>query len=119
MEYLTYIEYLEMGGSLPETAFDRYNFMAHRIIDHETFNRVLELEQIPKEVKMLSFELIELNAKADISAEKVSSESVGSWSKSYKDVSTDEYNSQTVYLVHTYLSDIYLEDGTPLLYRGC
>lgn len=119
MEYLTYGEYLVMGGSLPETAFDRYNFMARRIIDHETFNRVLELTEIPKEVKMLSFELIELNAKADISTENVVSESVGSWSKSYKDISSDEYNNQTVYLVHTYLSGIYLENGTPLLYRGC
>lgn len=118
MEYLTYIDYKSMGGLLDETAFKRYAFMAQKEIDRETFNRVLNMSIIPKEIKMLIFELIQINSAGDISEERVLSESVGSWSKSYAETDFNSLTERKLQLIHSYLSGINDDKLTPLLYRG-
>lgn len=119
MEYLTYETYKELGGELPKTAFNRYYFKAKAYIDRETFGRIRKMEQLPEEVKNLVFELIGLNAKADISADKVTNESVGSWSKSYQPITTQEFVNEQQHLISDYLVQVTDDYGTPVLYRGC
>ena len=119
MGYLTYNDYIAMGGGLDEAAFHRYSFMAKKEIDRETFGRIKSMPDVPEAVRMLTFELIQVNAKGDLSEESVTSESVSGWSKSFKDVSKEDFDKERMRLILSYLSDEYDDQGTPLLYRGC
>lgn len=119
MAYLTFNEYMEMGGNVSESAFNRYEFMAEKEIDRETFSRIKTLTSIPKAVKMLVYELVQINAKSDVSEDRVTSESVGDWSKTYADVKEDGFKTSKTSLILSYLSEETDENGTPLLYRGC
>lgn len=119
MRFLTYEEYKTMGGTLEEAAFLRYSFQGQMEIDHSTFGRVQGMAVIPEAVKFLLFQLILLNQKADVSGEGLSSESVGGWSKSYKDIGAEDYTTERLRLIESYLSGVVDDAGTPLLYRGC
>lgn len=119
MYYITYFEYITLGGSIvDETVFNRYLFMSEKEIDRETFNRIRGMLDVPKAVKMLVFELIEINYVNDCSKEKVSSESVGSWSKTYVKTDLQSINSIKKQLIQSYLSGLCDDNSVPLLYRG-
>jgi hypothetical protein len=59
-QYLTYEEYKALGGTLDLTPFNLLEFEARRQIDIRTFNRLkdLESEDIPQEVKLCDYALI-------------------------------------------------------------
>ena len=60
-QYLTYAEYQALGGSaIGEMPFNLLEFEARRKVDIRTFNRIkdLESEEIPQEVKLCEYELI-------------------------------------------------------------
>jgi hypothetical protein len=84
-QYLTYQEYKGLGGTLDLTPFNVLEFEARRRIDELTYNRLVGGKNIPDEVKMCEFAIINKILKAydeEISRGK-SSESVGSYSVSY------------------------------------
>lgn len=59
--YLTYDEYMDMGGeALEETAFEQLAFEAQCQIDWWTFNRLHNMESLPTAVKRCMFKLITL-----------------------------------------------------------
>lgn len=118
MSYLTYSEYQTWGGTLSEQDFERYGFKAEKLIDEETYGRISKLSSIPEEVKRLTYELITLGEKGDITAANVSSEQVGSWHKTYRNVSAASYTRASLSIIRTYLSGIFTPDGIPLLYKG-
>lgn len=119
MKYLTYDEYINMGGELEPPVFERYEYAAERAIDRETFGRIKSMLVIPNAVKMLVYELIAVNAKADISQEQVKSESVGSWSKTYADTNSEDIQKLRSDMITDYLAGEADDNGTPLIYRGC
>lgn len=119
MSYLSYADYRTWGGTMEETDFNRYEYRAEKLIDEETFGRVKEISPVPEEVKRLTFELVTLVQKADVSNDTVSSERVGNWQKSYRGVSQAAYTRAGKSIIRTYLSGIYTSEGVPLLYRGC
>lgn len=86
-QYLTYEEYRALGGTLDLTPFNLLEFEARRKIDLWTDNRLVNLENsdIPNEVKLCEFKIIDSILKAydeQVNRGK-SSESVGSYSVSY------------------------------------
>ena len=84
-QYLTYQEYKGLGGTLDLTPFNVLEFEARRRIDELTYNRLVGGENIPDEVKMCEFAIINKVLKAydeEIGRGKTS-ESVGSYSVSY------------------------------------
>jgi hypothetical protein len=84
-QYLTYQEYKGLGGTLDLTPFNVLEFEARRRIDELTYNRLVGGENIPDEVKMCEFAIINKILKAydeEIGRGKTS-ESVGSYSVSY------------------------------------
>ena len=119
MAYLSFDEYTDMGGTLTAAAFNRYEFMAEKEIDRATFSRIKTLAAVPQTVKMLTYELIQIDAKADVSEDRVTGESVGGWSKSYADIQSDGYSKAKAEMIISYLSGEVDSDGVPLLYRGC
>ena len=118
--YLTYDEYINMGGLLEESAFIHSCVLASKRIDRETMGRVKDMTEIPVTVKGAVFELIELyEDKARLSKGKaISSESVEGWSRSYSAITAAEYEQTESDLLLTYLSGVCDDNGVPLLYRG-
>ena len=57
-QYLTYNEYRELGGTLSQTPFNLLEFEARKKIDVRTFNRLKKSEEIPQEVKLCEYKLI-------------------------------------------------------------
>lgn len=118
MSYLEYHEYKGLGGELDAGDYERYEIQAEQLINRDTFGRIEKLPELPEEVKRLTFELIELNRKSDMTAEALASERVGDWQKSYRSTSAASYTRAKSALIRTYLSGIFDPDGIPLLYRG-
>lgn len=87
-QYLEFDEYEELGGSLDETPFNILEFEARKKIDERTQGRLKGIEELPLEVKMCMFALINTindytNAYQNNSNKNIASESVGSYSVSY------------------------------------
>ena len=58
-QYLTYAEYQQLGGSaIGEMPFNLLEFEARKQIDLRTQKRLVEIEEIPEEVKLCDFHLI-------------------------------------------------------------
>ena len=106
-EYLTYIEYQEMGGLLSLTTFNLLNYKSKLEIDKQTFNRITK---VTKAIKQLNYELINYYDEYKMN---IASESANGYSVSYN-VNIDIVNN----LVNTYLSNEKDENGVALLYRG-
>ena len=84
-QYLEFDEYEELGGSLDETPFNILEFEARRKIDERTFGRLKGIENIPVEVKMCVYALINtLNS--------YSMDSTSSRNKNIASESTDGYS---------------------------
>ena len=98
--YLSYGEYRALGGTLDLTPFNLLEFEARRQIDIRTFNRikVLDSEEIPQEVKLCEYELIN-----SISSFKNATDSVASGGN-IKSESTDGYSVN--YINSSELSDV-------------
>ena len=122
-QYLTYEEYRALGGTLTLTPFNLLEFEARRQIDIRTFNRVKELdsENIPQEVKMCMFQLINsLNGYMSSASENggsknIASENTDGYSVSYvssTQISEVVKSKQTEIgdIVRTYLLGVIIND---------
>lgn len=131
--YLTYEEYLNMGGTLDEAAFDDYLIDAEMLIDWYTFNRLENETVIPEKVKKCVYKLISLadmKSKAFVLGREVNGEgnaSVASQSNdgvsiSYNTISAsqafDLLKSESESIIKQYLNGVVNSLGRKLLYRG-
>lgn len=124
-QYLTYDEYKALGGSLDQTPFNLLEYEARRIIDSRTLQRLKGINQIPQEVKMCMFSLINtINGYANQSktSKNISSESVGSYSVSYItgnqiQETINSKNAELTDIVLTYLTGV-IVNGEHLVYLG-
>ena len=57
-QYLTYQEYKALGGTLANMPFNLLEYEARRQINLRTFNRLVGGENIPQEVKLCEYRLI-------------------------------------------------------------
>lgn len=70
-EYLSYNDYIGLGGNLEETVFNRYEFKAENAINFRTFDRITKLdlteqsEQFLYALHMTMYELINLYVAQD------------------------------------------------------
>ena len=127
-QYLTYEEYLALGGTLDLTPFNVLEFEARRQIDIRTFNRLKDSEDIPQEVKLCEYKLIDsLNSYA-VANESVSSkgnlasESTDGYSVTY--ISYDKVgevikskSAELEDIIRTYLLGV-IYNGEHLMYVG-
>lgn len=123
-QYLTYEDYKALGGKLEITPFNLLEFEARRQIDQRTFNR-LSFENIPQEVKLCIFKLInsiESYANATEQTGNVASESIDGYSVSYIDATkvTDiiiSKQNEIDDIIRTYLLGV-IYNGEHLMYCG-
>ena len=128
-QYLTYQEYHDLGGTLQEDpSFNLLEFEARRIIDVRTFNRLKDSTNIPNEVKLCVFDLINsldsfsksINGTA--SNGNIASENIDGYSVSYvtsnqiKEI-VESRNKELGNIVSTYLLGV-VYNGEHLMYCG-
>lgn len=124
-QYLTYDEYKALGGSLDQTPFNLLEYEARRIIDSRTLQRLKRIKEIPEEVKICVFSLINLlnsYTTENQTSKNISSESVGSYSVSYItgtqiQETINSKNAELNDVVLTYLTGV-IVNGEHLVYLG-
>lgn len=122
-QYLTYQEYLALGGTLDEMPFNLLEFNARMKIDERTFGRLINKGQEYKEVKLCIYNMITtLNSYSsyDTQNKAISSESIDGYSISYgtpQKSTTEAKNSELEDVMNSYLANIVI-DNIPVLYRG-
>lgn len=120
-QYLTYEEYQGLGGTLEETPFNLLEFEARRQIDSRTQNRLRQVENIPQEVKLCEFRLINVVEKYTNEYDRtIASETVGSYSVDYKDNIQQVIQNKNAELNDLILSELYgvVVNGEHILYLG-
>ena len=123
MIYLTYEEYLNIGGICDLTAFNRFSDRAFSIIDNATHNRIEYMADVPHRAKALCRDLVEYLARNDTTEIAVTSRSQSaggvSESESYVTKTADDMYGDIQNMIYDYLLNVTDDNGTPLLYRGC
>ena len=122
MQYLTYDEYISMGGELNETAFLRNIDRACGFIDLHTQSRLQSVLEVSQRVKACVRDLVEYLANNVPSGNVITSKSQSaggvSESESYATKTNDEMNCEMLNIVYDYLATEKDNCGTPLMYRG-
>lgn len=119
-QYLTYSEYLCLGGSLHPTPFYLLEFAMRRKIDEITHQRLVGKENIPEQVKICMFNLMEVAKTYQNERSKdISSETVGGHSVTYNDVKQIIENKEEEFN-NIILTDLYgvMYNGEHIIYCG-
>ena len=123
MQYLTYQEYMDIGGELSETAFKRNIMRACTMIDNATHCRIWVMRKTPAEVKELCRDITEYLAENSVTRAPVASQSQSagpvSESITYTVKTKEEQANDIDNMICDYLLSVSDDSGTPLLYRGC
>ncbi len=125
-QYLTYEEYVAMGGTLAVAPFNLLEFEARKKIDLRTQRRLVDQETIPEEVKVCEFQMIskinEYVEKSNNYNANYASESIDGYSVTYL---TAQEIGNVIKLHDQELDDIMLSqlfgvavDGVAILYPG-
>lgn len=120
-QYLTYGEYKSLGGTLGKMPFNILELKARQIINERTQNRLKNVEDIPVEVKVCVYHLLNIASsyQSKVSDVSVASESTDGYSISYKSGTdlTEEQKKQYDDVMETDLYGVTV-DNTPILYLG-
>ena len=120
--YLTYAEYVELGGTIQEVPFSILEFEAEKKIDQYTYGRLKNLQTQVQEVKLCVYSLINIMngyGANNNKSKNISSENTDGYSVSYIEPSEDFIKAKNFDIkdcIDYYLSECRLEDGTPYLY---
>ena len=122
--YLTYAEYTEYGGTLPEQDFTLFEFRARKRIDYLTDCRVQSMAEVPEAVKLCMMQIIAFDGKFGAQAQTdnpvIASFNTDGYSESYGSASEQAAAAEKS-LMQSIRSMLYGEvddEGTFLLYRG-
>lgn len=121
-QYLDYNEYRGYGGTLSEMPFNLLEFEARRQINSRTQNRLDGVEEIPVEVKLCVYSLINAVESYIISgSKKIASESIDGYSVNYATGNITEIvkskNKEIDDIIFSYLQGVNV-NGTNLVYLG-
>ena len=122
MQYLTYEEYTEIGGTLDLTAFKRNIDRACGFVDLHTQGRLQSVLEVSHKVKACVRDLVEYLVSNTSNGKTVTSknQSAGgvSESESYATKTAYDINSDMLNIIYDYLATEKDDCGTPLMYRG-
>lgn len=121
MRYLTYEEYMEMGGTLDLTAFIRNIDRACAMIDIRTQSRLESFSDVPKIVKIVCGDLVEYISTNTVQKSVVTSKSQTaggvSESESYSVKTADDFANDLDRIFEP-LSMVKTGNGFSIMYRG-
>ena len=121
-QYLTYEEFIGLGGEIDLLPFNLLEFEVRRMIDRRTQNRLKNVEEIPQEVKLCEFRMINKLKSYNNALERVSgvsSENIDGYSVSYTNGSEVLTNktSEMESIMEDYLMNVVV-NGTHIMYLG-
>ena len=122
-QYLTYEEYKSLGGTLGEVPFNILELKARQVINERTQNRLKGVEEIPQEVKICVYDLIQTMNKYNMSnnstSSNISSENTDGYSVTYKS-GTEMTAEQKAQFEDVMFTDLYgvIVNGEAILYLG-
>ena len=122
-QYLSYEEYKSLGGTLGEMPFNILELKARQVINERTQNRLKNIEEMPQEVKICVYDLINTMNKYNLSdnstSSNVSSENTDGYSVTYKS-GTEMTTEQKAQLEDVMLTALYavIVNGEAILYLG-
>ena len=122
-QYLSYEEYKSLGGTLGEMPFNILELKARQVINERTQNRLKNIEEMPQEVKICVYDLINTMNKYNLSdnstSSNVSSENTDGYSVTYKS-GTEMTAEQKAQYEDIMLTDLYgvIVNGEAILYLG-
>ena len=122
-QYLSYEEYKSLGGTLGEMPFNILELKARQVINERTQNRLKNIAEMPQEVKICVYDLINTMNKYNLSdnstSSNVSSENTDGYSVTYKS-GTEMTTEQKAQLEDVMLTDLYgvVVNGEAILYLG-
>lgn len=124
MRYLTYDEYISIGGTLDKTAFERVIVAACMVVDRHTQKRLQAVYEPSEAVLACIRDLCEyIYRDNDLRGRQLASKSQSaggvSESETYATKTGQEVNAEMCNIVYRYLSTETDDNGTPLMYRGC
>ena len=108
-QYLTYAEYQALGGSaIGDMPFNLLEFEARRQIDNKTQNRLVNETNIPQEVKLCMYKLINtITTYTNDHNKNISSEHVGEYSVSYNNDIKEIIQNKNDELNDIIITDLY------------
>lgn len=121
-QYLSFVDYTRLGGKLSVMPFNILEFEARKIIDKRTQNRLVGVKDLPQEVKMCMFALINTISNYNTKNENVgiSSETTDGYSISYSNVTRETIDtkiSELQEIVSNYLIGVVV-NNEHILYLG-
>lgn len=126
-QYLSYNEYRLLGGTLDQMPFNLLEFEARKKIDERTQGRIKRAKEIPQEVKICDYVLINsiVTYGANVieqNSKNIISESTDGYSISYINASQIQEvikskNAELNDIITTYLTDIVI-NNEHVLYLG-
>lgn len=121
--YLTYDEYIELGGSetTDEVVFARLAAKATAQLDRTTFGRLANIEKLPQSVKYCMFDLINAVEADEANGAAVSGREIAAMSNDGVSVSfttSGRAASRYTAIVRTWLAMETDANGVPLMYPG-
>ena len=121
MQYLTYEEYTEIGGTLDLTAFNRNIDRACTMIDIRTQSRLESFEAVPQIVKIVCADLVGYIANNTVEKPFMTSRSQSaggvSESESYAVKTADDFANDLDRIFEP-LATVKTSNGISILYRG-
>lgn len=123
-QYLTYDDYIRLGGTLDELPFRVAEIKARARIDVMTQGRVARMATVPEQVQIAMMDCIAVDsaysAAAQAAAPVAASFTTDGYSETYGSAEsrTATVEKQLTASIETLLNGITDDDGVPLLYAG-
>lgn len=121
--YLTFEEYTEFGGTLPQASFTLLEFKCRKRIDYLTDSRVQGMAAVPEAVKLCMMSLIAMENAAGAEAQAtnpvVTSFNTDGYSETYDKMMSAADAAQSMNAaIRSCLYGEKDDNGVPLLFRG-
>ena len=127
-QYLTYEEYMTLGGTISKMPFNILEFETRKRIDNRTQNRINSIKEKPQEVKLCVNAMINTlvqyvvdNSKGinkNIASESIDGYSVSFITGSQVQEAIKSKKSELEDIMQTYLGNVRTSDNIPVLYLG-
>ena len=127
-QYLTYEEYMTLGGTISQMPFNLLEFETRNRINNRTQNRIYNMSEKPQEVKLCVNAMINTlvqyvvdNSKGinkNIASESIDGYSVSFITGSQVQEAIKSKKSELEDIMQTYLGNIRTRDNIPVLYLG-
>lgn len=121
--YLTYEEYIGLGGTVDAAAWPPLEYACRKRIDRLTDSRVQSMAEIPRAVKLCVFALAQMEsvvgAVAQVTSPTITSFNTDGYTENHgnvpdADAAAKQMNATAADMLYGELDDY----GVPLLYRG-